>query len=99
MIGALFILSGCSINKVKYDKEEIIRSPNGKYTITLKYDNVSRPYIFKDNKIIFSYDGPGFNETAYWDVEWLSEDKLLLYLKSPQKENIIMKNIILVLIK
>lgn len=62
MFSILFVLSGCSINEIKYDREEIMQSPSDEYSITLKYDYVSRPYIFKDNKMIFKYDGSEFNE-------------------------------------
>ncbi|MBP3255859.1 MAG: hypothetical protein J6M60_05165 [Clostridia bacterium] len=83
---ALFVLSGCSSIKYETDRDKIIQSPDNSYSITIRYDYVSRPDIYKDGKIIFKYDGSGFMENVDWDVEWLSEKDILLYIKSPQKE-------------
>ena len=82
LISGLFLLTRCNNEKVKYEtsRDEILQSPNGKYSITLRYDNVSRPYIFKDNKLIFETNKPGFNETVYFKVKWESENKILLYI-------------------
>lgn len=82
LISGLFILTGCNNEKVKYDtsRDELIQSPNGEYSITLRYDYVSRPYIFKDNKLIFETNKPGFNETVYFKVKWESENEILLYI-------------------
>ena len=42
-------------DNLKYDtsRDKVIKSPSGKHSITLRYDYVSRPYIFKNNKLIF----------------------------------------------
>ena len=88
LITGLFLLTGCNIDDAKYEtsRDEIIQSPNGKYSITLRYDYVSRPYIFKDNKLIFETHEPGYNETVYFKVKWESENKILLYNDSGSKE-------------
>lgn len=82
LIFGLFLLTGCNNEKVKYDtrRDEIIQSPNGEYAITLRYDYSSRPYIFKDNKLIFETNKPGFNETVHFKVKWKSENEILLYI-------------------
>lgn len=36
---------------------------------------------------IFKYDGSGFSETVYWNVEWLSENEIRLYLDSYNEED------------
>lgn len=80
----LFVLTGCATEKLKYEtsRDEIIYSPSGNYSITLRYDYVSSPYIFKDGKLIFKTNKPGFNETVFFTVEWLSENEILLYIDS-----------------
>lgn len=35
---------------------------------------------YMKKKCIFEYDGVGFNETVYWDIEWISEDEIRLYV-------------------
>lgn len=82
LISGLSLLTGCSNDKIKYEtsRDQIFKSPNGKYTITLRYDKMSRPYIFKDNKLIFKTNKPGFNEMVYFKVKWESENEILLYI-------------------
>lgn len=82
LISGLFLLMGCNSEKSKYEtsRDEILQSPNGEYSITLRYDYVSRPYIFKDNKLIFETNKPGFNETVHFKVKWESENKIMLYI-------------------
>lgn len=53
----------------------------------MKTDYVHRPDVYYDGQCIFEYDKSGFNETVYWDVEWLSEDEILLYISSPDADN------------
>jgi len=81
LISGLFLLTGCSIKDLKYEtsRDKIIYSPSGEYYITLRYDYVSRPYIFKDNKLIFKTNRPGFTETVDFEVEWKSENEIFLY--------------------
>ena len=69
-----------------YEKEEIFKSPTGKKEVIVKVDYVSRPDVFCDNECIFQYEGSGFNETVYWDVEWLSEEEIRLYLSAPSND-------------
>ncbi|MEE0866430.1 MAG: hypothetical protein U0L98_06530 [Clostridia bacterium] len=55
LIIELFLLFRTINDNLKYDtsRDKVIKSPSGKYSITLRYDYVSRPYIFKNNKLIF----------------------------------------------
>lgn len=55
LIIGLFLLFRTINDNLKYDtsRDKVIKSPSGKYSITLRYDYVSRPYIFKNNKLIF----------------------------------------------
>ncbi|MBO6194740.1 MAG: hypothetical protein J6O56_00170 [Bacilli bacterium] len=88
LISVLFLLTGCSIKDLKYEtsRDEIIKSPNGEYTIILRYDYVSRPYIFKDNKLVFETHESGYNETVYFKVKWVSENKIMLYNDSGKEK-------------
>lgn len=72
------------IDNIKYEvaRDEKINSPNKKYTILLRYDYVSRPYIFKNNKVLFKYNGSGFNEKIEWNIKWLSNNQIMLYYDS-----------------
>ena len=63
------------------------RNPNGTNTITVKYDYLSRPSVYKGNKKIFSYNGPGYMESVYYDVEWVSEDELILKATNNKYKN------------
>ena len=78
-------LSGC--DAVKYDSEFTSTSPSGEKTVTVKVDHVSRPDVFFNDECIFEYDGPGFTETEYWNVEWISENEIRLYLDSYDEED------------
>lgn len=55
LIIELFLLFRTINDNLKYDtsRDKVIKSPSGKYSITLRYDYVSRPYIFLNNKLIF----------------------------------------------
>ena len=74
----LFILTGCTTSEIEYEtsRDEVIYSPSGNYSITLRYDYVSRPYIFKDDTLVFETNKLGYNETVYFKVEWKSEDRI-----------------------
>lgn len=76
-----------------YDKEVTYTSPEGTYTIVIKYDYVSRPDVFKKgllwDKMIWDYPNPGFMETVRFDVEWLSENQILLHNDAYDEEHII----------
>ena len=80
-----FIINGDSI-KYETSRDKIIYSPSGDYYITLRYDYVSRPYIFKDNKLIFETNRPGFTQTVDFEVEWKSENEILLYYDLDDKK-------------
>lgn len=58
-------------------------SPTGSNTIIIEYDHASRPFIYRKENFLFMtpvpFDfGPGYNETVYHRVEWLSETKVKL---------------------
>lgn len=76
-----------------YDKEVTYTSPEGTYTIVIKYDYVSRPDVFTKgllwDRMIWDYPNPGFMETVRFDVEWLSENQILLHNDAYDEEHII----------
>ena len=72
--------------KYEVNRDKTFKSPNGKQQITLRYDYASRPYVFKNRKLIYKYDGPGFNETVDWHIKWLSENEILLYYHSSNEQ-------------
>lgn len=78
-------LVGC--NDVKYEKEYKSESPSGEKTVTVKVDYVSRPDIFYNDECIFKFDGSGFSETVYWNIEWISESEIRLYLDNYNGED------------
>lgn len=82
LIIGLFLLFRTINDNLKYDtsRDKVIKSPSGKYSITLRYDYVSRPYIFRNNKLIFETKKGGFNEDVFFEVEWQSENEILLYI-------------------
>lgn len=81
----LAFLAGC--NDVKYEEEYVSESPLGEKTVTVKVDYVSRPDVFFNDECIFEYDGSGFSETVYWNVEWIAENEIRLYLDSYNGED------------
>ena len=82
----IFILTGCSNLEYDTSRDKVIMSPDNSYSLTIRYDHVSRPFIFKDGKLIYEYEGPGFMESVGFNIKWVSDDEILLYLESPQKE-------------
>lgn len=89
IIIVLATLFGCSVfDNVLYEtsRDEVLESPGGEYTLTLRYDYVSRPFIFKENRLIYEYDGPGFNETVSWGIEWVAENEIVLYYDDVKDE-------------
>lgn len=68
-------LSGCS------GQNQSFTSPSGDIQIIVKYDFASRPTVYKKgwlfNKKIWSYEGPGFTETVYFEEEWVSENEFI----------------------
>ncbi len=65
-------LSACS------NRTEEYTSPNGENTITVEYDFVSRPHVIHNGDVIWKYDGSGFNEEVFFNVEWIDEDTVKL---------------------
>lgn len=63
-------------------EQEIFTSPQGTNTIIVQYDFMSRPTVYKKrllwDKELWEYPGSGFMETVHFNVEWLSEDKILI---------------------
>ena len=82
----LFLLTGCDDLKFDTNRDRVIESPDKSYSLTLRYDYVSRPFIFKDGELIYEYEGNGFAESVGFEIEWIDDNKILLYLASPQKE-------------
>ena len=52
-------------------------SPMGK-NVTLKYDFVSRPALYYEDELIWRYGGPGFMGTVVFDIQWKTENMVLL---------------------
>ena len=83
----LFLIAGKDELQYETDRDKKYTSPNGTNTITVKYDYLSRPSVYKGNKKIFSYNGPGYMESVYFDVEWVSEDELILKATNNKYKN------------
>ena len=89
----LFVLTGCTTSEIEYEtsRDEVIYSPSGNYSITLRYDYVSRPYIFKDDTLVFETNKPGYNETLRLN----GNPKMKFFCISNRiTTNIVMKNIL-----
>ena len=84
VVFAAAFIGACS--DLEYESTQVFTSPSGNKEVTVKCDYVSSPYVFYDGEMIFQTDKPGFAETVAWDVEWISEDEIRLYVASPQKE-------------
>lgn len=65
-------------------------SPNGSKTITLRYDYVSRPHVFYGDEAIFHYESTGFNETVFFEIEWISENEIRLFSEEFDEEYFIL---------
>lgn len=55
-------------------RKEAFVSPNKENRIIVKYDFVSRPSIEYNGDCIWKYPGSGFNEEAYFRVEWIDDN-------------------------
>ena len=66
------------------DKEFI--SPTGQTKVLLRYDFVSRPFLFYNGELIFSYKGAGFMESVFFDIEWITEMEIRLYTEKYDEE-------------
>ena len=82
-----FSVRSC-MDTIAYDNELTtqVTSPNGEVTLTLKYDYVSRPFLFHKDELIFSYEYSGFTETVFFEIEWLSEKEIRLYCEQFDEE-------------
>ena len=67
-----FNVAACSNRRAKYS------SPNGDNTIIVEYDPVSRPRVIYNGDVIWKYEGSGFNEEVFFQVEWIDEDTIKL---------------------
>ena len=89
-IGGFIVLYliACLCDYLKYDSglEKTFRSPSGDKEVTVKQDYVSRPDVYYKGECIFEYERSGFMETVGWDVQWISDDEILLYVASPAKD-------------
>ena len=80
------ITFAASCSDIEYETTQDFTSPSGNRTITIKYDYVSRPFVFLDGEMIFETNKPGFMESVGWEVEWISDDEIRLYVASPQRD-------------
>ncbi len=75
----MILFAGCSISGQPVQK---YTSPQGTHKIVVEYDFVSRPRVYEEKWYgkdhLWSYDGNGFMETVYFDVEWVSEDQFYI---------------------
>ena len=78
------IISACLICIIAFrlyacsDRAEEYTSPGGENKITVEYDLASRPSIVYNGNRIWEYEGSGFNEEVFFQVEWLDEDTVRL---------------------
>ena len=88
IVFSVFFLIICVGEFFKYDSglEKTFRSPSGDKEVTVKQDYVSRPDVYYKDECIFEYQRSGFNESVGWDVQWISDDEILLYVASPAKD-------------
>ena len=56
------------------NRAEKYTSPDGKNTLTVKYDYANRPSVLYNGECIWEYPGSGFNEEVFFDVEWIDDD-------------------------
>lgn len=81
-----FMFMGCDNLEYETSRDKVIMAPDNSYSLTIIYDYVSRPVILKNDKKIYEYKGSGFAESVDWDIKWISDDEILLYIVSPKKE-------------
>ena len=75
------------MNFITYDdRTTYFTSPDEKTVLTLKYDYVSRPFLFYNDELIFEYSRNGFAETIFFEIEWLSERKIRLFCEQFDEE-------------
>ena len=73
----LIFVIACSLIACGNRTEEYT-SPGGENKITVEYDYVSRPSVIHNGDCIWEYDGNGFNEEVFFEVEWIDEDTVKL---------------------
>ena len=72
----IFIIA-CSISACS-NRQEKYSSPNGENTIIVEYDLASRPHVIYNGDVIWKYEGSGFNEEVFFQVEWIDDDTVKL---------------------
>lgn len=81
----LFVLTGCTTSEIEYEtsRDEVIYSPSGNYSITLRYDYVSSTIIFLKMIHWFSKQiNQDIMKQYTLRIEWESEDEIFLYIES-----------------
>ena len=78
LVTVLFLMCcGCSGQPIQE-----YTSPNGTHRIVIEYDMVSRPTVYEVKggikEHLWSYDGNGFVETVYFEIEWVSENQFYI---------------------
>ncbi len=73
VIAVMCVLAACGS-----DRTDTFTSPNGTNTIRIVYDEASRPSLFYHDEKIWEYPNSGFNQEAYFYVEWESENTVIL---------------------
>ncbi|MCR5327311.1 MAG: hypothetical protein K6E12_00445 [Saccharofermentans sp.] len=73
----LICIVACSVISCG-NRQEKYSSLNGENTIIVEYDYASRPHVIYNGDVIWKYEGSGFNEEVFFDVEWIDEDTVKL---------------------
>lgn len=72
-------LTGCSDSS----RTKEYTSPNGEHTIIVEYDLVSRPTVYEKTglikKKVFSKMENGYNESVFFEIEWIDDDTFRIY--------------------
>lgn len=78
----VFNLKSC-IADFGYDTSvtKMFTSEDGQTTVTVKQDFVSRPFVFYDGELVYSYSGSGFMENVFWSVTFVDRDTIILESK------------------
>lgn len=73
----LICIVACSVIACS-NRQEKYSSPNGENTIIVEYDLASRPHVIYNGDVIWKYEGSGFNEEVFFQVEWIDDDTVKL---------------------
>ena len=87
VLAALILLAGMAVALrccyiARYPRQFTYASPEGTNTIVVRYDARNCPAVLKKgvlrNKKVWQYEKPGLPESAVFEVEWMSENRIRL---------------------